>query len=135
MLFVLADDVYELQAAADIVGLVSGAARSGRHFILTENPTSAAFTKWLASLGTDLGRHIQEIFDFNFRYIATARPKRTARVTAANPTPSGRISFTDATRLARNPFSIYVEIACAPILNSVGFDGLFDSSGQLAVSP
>lgn len=109
MVLILADDVYEAQASADIIGLVVGAAKSGRHFILTENPSSPAYTTWVASLGDDLKRNIQEIFDFNFRYIATARPKRTARVTAANPAPNGRISFADAERLARHPFSIYVE--------------------------
>lgn len=107
MLFILTDEIFELQHSTDILALISGAARSNRHFVVPANPLSKIFLDWLTSLGANLGPSVSSALDSNLRFTASNRARRTRKVSAV--AGQSTISLSHALRLVHAPLSIYVE--------------------------
>ncbi|WP_395454143.1 hypothetical protein [Acidovorax delafieldii] len=108
MLFILKDEIFTLEHSTDILALISGAARSNRHYVVPVDPLSQSFLSWLASLGENLGPGVSSALDSNIRFIASSRAKRTRKV-SVEADGQKTISLSDALKLVHAPLSIYVE--------------------------
>src|SRR5207248_5367705 len=68
------------------------------------------------------------------------KPKKNGRGNSATRKIFDNLSHVSRTRIAFGwpddevAFAINVKVACAPVLNAVSFDCLFDRRGQIAVS-
>lgn len=108
MLFTLTDEIFKPQHSMDVLALISGAANSNRHYVVPENPLSTSFQNWLSSLGVNLKTITSEALDFNIRFTALSRAKRTRKVSAAAK-GNDTIDLSNALKLVHAPLSIYVE--------------------------
>jgi len=108
MIFILTDEIFKPQHSTDILALISGAARSNRHYVVPADPSSQSFLSWLTSLGVNLEPGVSSTLDANLRFIASSRAKRTRKVSAA-ATGQSTIALSHALQLVHAPLSIYVE--------------------------
>lgn len=108
MLFILTDEIFKTQHSTDILALISGAAKSNRHYVVPANPLSQSFLDWLTSLGANLGPGVSSALDSSVRFTASSRARRTRKVSAV-AAGQNTITLSQALKLVHAPLSIYVE--------------------------
>lgn len=108
MLFILVDEIFKPQHSTDILALISGAARSSRHYVVPANPFSKSLLGWLNSLGGNLAPGVSSTLDTNIRFVASNRGMRIRKV-SATATGQNTIALSHALQLVHAPLSIYVE--------------------------